>query len=487
MSKKQKSVNGSRHMFTANVGGQPLNKPFLSAMKHYCKKKNVQLWVGETLPYRKGEITNWTDIPEASRLPIGHGGMALNDHCRVAKFASNPHESDPAAGVAVATKETVIIFSPKQTYKSIANMETLPRAIISTGSVNRPVYDINKRGERARVEHQCGAYIIEVKDCSTFFPRNIQALSDGSFIDLGVRYYPNGKVAKVSRKEIARVDGDDHVAEMDPELDRMLDRVQKEIPAHMKLSHDTWSMRVGNHHNLGKYITQARAVASGMFRVGQEADVTREFLDRKSKMFDEVVVVPSNHNEALDRMLDEGRYLTDNVNWLDGTVFSLAKYYGVNPVEFATGHGPEFMKVVEKYFKSINENKPADFKLSSESLISKVNFLKDGQSFKFGGIELGYHGDDGANGAKGSPKAMRQIHTSGSVSGHTHVPSLFNKNAVVGTGTHTPEHPDAPSYAKGKPSAWMNCFCFVYAPKDLPGEVGTVQLCNVVNYEYKLR
>jgi hypothetical protein len=125
--------------------------------------------------------------------------------------------------------------------------------------------------------------------------------------------------------------------------------------------------------------------------------------------------------------------------------------------------------------------------VSAKSALEKVKFLKKGQSFRFGGIELGYHGDEGGNGAKGTPKSMRMIHGN-CVTGHTHTPSLYNKSGVVGTSTATPDKDNSPGYSKGKPSGWMNSFIFVYAPKDLnkTATEGSIQLCNLVDYEWQL-
>jgi hypothetical protein len=186
-------------------------------------------------------------------------------------------------------------------------------------------------------------------------------------------------------------------------------------------------------------------------------------------------------------MIEEARYITEGQNWLSGTICSLALYHGVDPVKFATGYYAEFKESLSKFFASIHSDRLQEFKLSSKSALKNVRFLHDGQSFKFGGVELGYHGDDGANGAKGSPKSMRQIHGN-CVSGHTHVPALYNKSGTTGTSTHLPDHKDSPEYAKNKPSGWMNSFIFVYAPKDLNknGTEGTLQLCNVVNYEWQV-
>jgi hypothetical protein len=487
--KAKASNKGKRYVVTSNVAGQQIDEKFLKYLLSYCKKNKAELKVLELVPAIKGEEVSWEGVPDSARVGLEIKEIALNNNCRIRQMYISPNSSDPTNGISTNTRETVIVGSPKQTYKSIANMERLPRAIISTGCINKPAYGANKTGQMAHLAHMTGAFVVEVKDAETFFPINVQSLSDGSFIDRGVRYYPNGKVAKLSPEEIVRVDGDDHASEIDQKLSNMLDEIQrKHVRVHCKLSHDTWSQRVSNHHNQGKFVMNARSMDSGFYKVEQEIEVTRNFLNSKGSLYPSVVVVPSNHNEALGRMIEEARYIYEGQNWLSGTICSLAQYHGVDPVKFATGHYAEFKKSLEKFFENIQADRSEEIKLSSKTALKNVKWLHDGQSFKFGGIELGYHGDDGANGAKGSPKSMRQIHGN-CVSGHTHVPALYNKSGTTGTSTHLPDHKDAPDYAKNKPSGWMNSFIFVYAPKDLNknGTEGTIQLCNVVNYEWQLK
>lgn len=489
MKSKAKKQKSQRFVVTANVAGQQIDEKFVKSLLSYCKKKNATLKVLELLPAIKGEECSWDGIPDEARVGLEIKEISLNNNCRIRQMYISPTASDPSTGIALGTRETIIVGSPKQTYKSVANMERLPRAIISTGCINKPAYAANKNGQMAHLSHMIGAYVVEVKDEDVFFPMNLQSLSDGSFIDRGVRYYPNGKVAKLSPDEIIRVDGDDHAAEIDQRISSLLDEIQKNhVRAHCKVSHDTWSQRVSNHHNIGKFVMNARSMDSGFYKVEQEIDLTRKFLKEKGTLYPSVVVVPSNHNEALGRMIEEGRYIGEGQNWLSGTICSLALYHGVDPVKFATGYYSEFKECLTKFFASVQADQAAEFKISSKSALKNVRFLNDGQSFKFGGVELGHHGDDGANGAKGSPKSMRQIHGN-CVSGHTHVPALYNKSGTTGTSTHLPDHKDSPEYAKNKPSGWMNSFIFVYAPKDLnkTGTEGTIQLCNVVNYEWQVK
>jgi hypothetical protein len=483
---KTTGYGGKGYFVTSISGGQPINKAALKTALHYCKLMGYTFKVIETPPMEKEAVTDWGDIPIESRISYNSAEIKLNDNCKIwPLFSKRPQADSPTNGISAGTEESIIVGSAKQTSVSKANMSRLPRSLISTGSLCCNVYPADCKGEKARVNHFMGGYIIEVLNDKTFFPFNVKFLSDGSFVDRGVRFTPTGKRIKLKASEIVRVDGDDHAAEIDKRISNLLDRVQtNHVNAHCKISHDTWSQRVSNHHNLHENITQAQAVEDGFFKVDQEIDVTRQFLIDKSNLHGKVVVVPSNHNEAFDRMLQDGRYIEGGVNWLAGHVCGLAKYCKVDPVQFATAHYSDFMRVFRDYMEAIRTGQAKDFKLSSKTGLEKVLFLKQGQSFKFGGFELGHHGDDGSNGAKGSPKAMREIHVA-SVSGHTHTPWLYNNTVVVGTSTPLPDDEEAPEYCKGKPSGWMNTFAFVYQIDALDGE-GAAQMCNIIDYEWQI-
>lgn len=477
---KLRSMKSGNYIFTCAVPGQEAFNPFIKALMAFAKKKNARLMI---FPIQSIDKNSMLDKNLPSSYLVHDEELLINKNLHIWNFGVKAETANPLSGLDkfTRTSSSIIVPSPKQMHKLIPNMSYLPRALIATGAVTLPQYHKNKSGANASKDHVCGAYYVEI-DGEMFFPRNLMALSDGSFIDLGVQYMPNGRSRKLERKEIARVDGDDHAAQADMDLVSTLDEIQQTIPAGIKVSHDLWDQVFNNHHEQHNHILRAQRAMSGESSFERERQITQKFLRDRGKIFDEVVVVPSNHNDALNRYLAAGGYLTDYQNWRDGHHLATAQFSGVDPVKFATLYYEQFNELCNQYFDAVAKGKKnAAIKLSIKPAISNIRFLKSGESFMFGGYELGYHGSDGPNGTRGTPAAMSLVHGP-SVTGHTHSPYLFGRNVVVGTGTYLPSSPLSPGYAKGKPSSWLNAFAFVYAPRG--HKEGSAQLISVINGRY---
>lgn len=463
-------------LITCAVPGQEANVKFLRSMENYAKRKNVRIMI---FPIEGSEKNSLLDRSIPPEYLITDEDYKINENLHIWNFGVKPELAKPLSGLDKFSRATssIIVPSPKQIYNSVPNMSHLPRALIATGAMTLPKYRRNKSGAKAARDHVCGAYYVEV-DGRMFFPRNIKALSDGSFIDLGIQYYPNGNIRKLSKKEIARVDGDDHAAQADSSIVSVLDDVQRKIPAGTKVSHDLWDQLCNNHHEQDNHILRAQRAQSGEASLDWERNVTKDFLKERGKLFDQIVVIPSNHNEALNRFNSQGRYLTDYLNWFSGHNLAVGQFKGVDPVKFATLYFDQYVKLIDRYFEAVKKNKKEVIRIHVKPEISNVRFLNKGESFVFGGYELGYHGSDGPNGTRGTPAAMSLVHGP-SVTGHTHTPYLFGSNLVVGTGTHLPASDNSPEYARGLPSSWLNAFAFVYEPKGY--KEGSAQLISIID------
>jgi hypothetical protein len=160
-----------------------------------------------------------------------------------------------------------------------------------------------------------------------------------------------------------------------------------------------------------------------------------------------IIVVKSNHDEFLDRWLDEGCYLKDTTNHIIGLELALAKAKGKDPLEYG----------IKKY----------------ES-VSNALFLGSDDSFKVSEkkIECGQHGHLGPNGSRGSATSLEKSYTNG-VFGHIHSPEWLRGITILGTSSYLKLN-----YNKG-PSSWMQGHCVIY-------ENGTRQSINIVNKKWKL-
>jgi hypothetical protein len=98
-------------------------------------------------------------------------------------------------------------------------------------------------------------------------------------------------------------------------------------------------------------------------------------------------------------------------------------------------------------------------------------WLTDDYPFIVEGIYLGFHGDRGPNGARGSIKNMSKIGAK-TVIGHTHSPGIEKGCYQVGTSTWL-----SLGYTSG-PSSWHNTHCLVHPN-------GKRQLVNIVDGEWR--
>ena len=87
-------------------------------------------------------------------------------------------------------------------------------------------------------------------------------------------------------------------------------------------------------------------------------------------------------------------------------------------------------------------------------------------------VELGAHGDKGANGARGSLHAMENAYGN-SVSGHSHSPEILRGAWQVGTCSYLKLE-----YNQG-PSSWLHSSCLLYPN-------GARQLINVIGGQWRL-
>jgi hypothetical protein len=145
---------------------------------------------------------------------------------------------------------------------------------------------------------------------------------------------------------------------------------------------------------------------------------------------DELVIVPSNHNDWLEKWVRLGKYVRDSKNHYIGLQLAQAAHDGKNLIKFA----------VEELFKIKAKN---------------ILWLGRNDDFFIGDVQLNCHGDKGVNGSRGSLAAMETAYGS-SVSGHSHTAGIIRDVWAVGTSTHLQEE-----YNNGA-STWTNTSLLIY-------------------------
>jgi hypothetical protein len=437
-----------RYVISSVTPGCNPNIKFLDSIASYCKAKKARAIFIPSMP-----IYNKDELPEIYRTygTVLDSDFKVNNNLIISTLPINPTSSDPLTGLdRVASKEISVIYaSPKQRLKSVASPSTkFPRVIMTPGSANFPMTNfksgLNKTKVLSAVDHVNGAIVVEVENSTFFHFRQVQAGLDGSFVDLGLKYHGNKKPTSV--KTVGLIPGDWHVGYTDPVVRQatieMLDFLK---PTNLVL-HDFFDGISVNHHIEHKHILKATLGAKNS--LSAELQLGAIELSSLGKKVKNVVIVKSNHDEFLDRWLEDGGYLKDSLNHIIGLELALAKANGKDPLEVG--------------FKKFQQ-------------LKNVKFLKTHDSFKLSKkqIECGIHGHLGPDGARGSAANIEKSYTN-AVMGHRHSPEIQRGTWVVGTSSYLQLE-----YNRG-PSSWMQTHCVIY-------ENGDRQLLNIVNKKWRLK
>jgi hypothetical protein len=382
----------------------------------------------------------------------------LNENVLFSDIVVPPQNKDPSSGQAeyVQGDATSIVAHTKQRIKTFPySNKDFPRLFMSTGAVTHPRYNIvNDRGNKAHKDHEYGAIIIEVLDDKRFNARNITALKNGKFVDLGTAY--NGSSGKRNRNAIleAMVLGDIHVGDHDPIIMKANYEMIEELNPKRLFLHDLFNGHSINHHEANKLMTRINSFEERRGDLREELNHCYDELKTIAKAMRgrEVNVVASNHNEFLDRYLEDFRVHGDISNAKATIKIANAMLEGENPLEFG----------LRTYGGEIPKN---------------VNFLELDQDYKVLGYQLASHGHKGMGGGRGSMRSRKLSHGK-SITGHTHSPEKFGDTYIVGTSTHR-----ILDYTRGQPSSWLNTNALLW---NLGGaRSGTVQLVNIIDGVWK--
>jgi hypothetical protein len=163
--------------------------------------------------------------------------------------------------------------------------------------------------------------------------------------------------------------------------------------------------------------------------------------------------VRSNHDEFIDRELENGKYTSHPLSSQDLSVVAGA----VIKASWGNGEIP--------YALPIAIEQLAYEKLKMPRL-QKTTFLERDIPFSIANVDVSHHGDKLIN---GRPTSIQNVSISIPVSivGHTHAPAMFRNTYRVGTSSLLDL-----SYNKGLCS-WLHTFALLY-------EDGSIQLINII-------
>lgn len=445
-------------------------KPAHKALQSYCEQKDAMLLILPSMdPAARG--AGWAFDPHLKDDYLVGGSVHLNSNLEIRLIQLSAKQIDPTTGLDRLQAESAFIYaSPKQRMRMLpaGTGKSFPHPIMGTGAITLPSYEtdiyMSKRtAHLATHDHVMGALIIEVENDEIYHYRQIQFDKDGHFIDLGVEYSPEGKTKKV---KALGVFGDWHAGETDPLAKKGCLEVAKEVELEHVVVHDMFNGKWNNHHDVKKRITRAKLATNEKIKLTDEIQqAINEVNDILKCTKGNIIWVKSNHDEVLERYLEDGRDVNDPLNYRFASQLVAPFIDGLDPLVFAIDN-----------FEELQYNKVTGKPLSKVTLLKdreRVKFLKRDESFKYGGIECGQHGDLGPNGAKATPQNLEKAY-SNCVVGHSHTPQIFRGVWIVGTTSLKKLN-----YTRGA-SSWMHTMCLVYPN-------GSKQLINFVEGSWRIK
>lgn len=463
-----RSLGGTTTLLvTAAQNATPVHAGFLKAAEALCNERsgdilavpvryknptsrwsasqaNEEVWADELVPYLSNE-----------RKRLNKNLIVLGD------VKTQPTAVNPLSGYEALTQgESGILAHTKLALKTVPTPQSkYPKIMTTTGAMTLPNYTDSKAGKLGEFHHTLGACLVELKG-KRFNIRQINYdLKSESFIDLDRQYhahpsYDGGSMP--ADAALALVMGDTHVDAIDPAVKRAtFESIIPTLKPRALVWHDLMDGYSVNPHHLGNVFIALAKSRAGFTNVRAELERAVQFVIDNTPDDTESFVVPSNHNDFLTRWIMGTNPLTISGNFEFWCETALAMARGTTLDQSGT-------------------STPEPFAYWGRKLVGPlpIKFLRRDESLSIGGVELGMHGDQGPNGARGSIKNLRRIGVK-SIIGHTHSPGIDEGCYQVGTSTARKLE-----YTSG-PSGWLNTHAIVYAN-------GKRSLINIIDGEWRL-
>lgn len=460
---KKDSKKFYRFVVTTAVCGQGnLDVPFFLSIKKFCKLNNAKLLVIPVQdPANRWAKHSWNLDSRLKDEAIIFSDLSLNSNISVRTIKLSAKQIDPVTGLDRLGQQggSFIFGSPKQRMRTVAVGEgKLPHIFMSTGAITtkqnsyeKEYYFSQRTAYLAEHDHIVGAIIVEIQDDNTFHFRQIQSDNNGHFYDLGIKYTQTSKTFVGAEGFIL---GDWHSGVTDKTAARAWKEVSEEVKPRRLVIHDFLDGRFNNHHDVNSTITRARLAMQNKISLQRELERCIRDLNKLSALAETIVIVRSNHDEVIERYIQDGRYLTDPIN------LELASKL-VSPMI----QGKMCLQYLMENLHTLCNTKE---RLTATNIV----WLRRDDSYFIEGVECGAHGDVGSNGARGSIRSL-ELAYGNCVVGHSHSPEILRTVYRVGTSSifRLP-------YVKG-PSSWMHTSCLIH-------KGGARQLINSINGDWRI-
>ncbi len=432
---------------TAQRGGKP-NLNFLKSLEHYSKNNNAEIVILPTngmFPSSTKQDQEEVLDSHFNNYRILEHDEKINSNIDIRYFPVKAQQIDPLTSWDRFVKQSSAIMpSPKQRLRVVpTSNQKYPKILMSTGAVTEPHYKDNSWGMKARLDHVYGAVIVDAVDNHNYHFRQLRANNSGTFYDLGIKYNEHGK--HTSEPLEALVMGDYHTHQIDKNVLKGTYKLIEETKPKLIVLHDFFDGYSINHHDESMLVRRTQkqgesvTLKKELYECGEHLKRLKDYSGAK------IIIVKSNHDEVIDRYLEEGRFVNDPQNIDIALLMFQAKRRGDDPLQ--TG-------IDETY-----------------GVVDGVQFLSRDDDYKILGWQLANHGDLGANGAKAGVRSLENS-CNKAIYGHSHSPQIMRDVFIVGTST-----PLKLDYNRGA-SSWMNTHALLH-PNGQP------QLINIFGGKYK--
>lgn len=457
-----------RYLFTAAQNSTPVHPEWWAVLKVIALETGAELRV---IPFR---YKNPTSAWKGSQENLAHWAkeldgllfsqrVQLNPNLQLfGDFKIQPTNADPVGAgdlSAVSGASSAIVGHPKIQTRSIATpSHKMAKLLMTSGAVTQENYSDTRMGRVAQFHHSLSAVLVEL-DGKRFYARRLHFdRSSCSATDsaLGIRYTKRG--AGKAPRAYAIAMGDLHRDYVDPGVvEATFGRhglVERSRPRHI-IYHDGADGYAVNHHHGRNPFNRIAKRRSGRDDARAELQRFVDFVREHTRSDAINVIVASNHtDDFLARWVVETDWRDDPTN---------AEFYLRTALSM----------VLQTRLGDKGTEYPSPFKMFVDGAeLPQTRVLDRDESFSYRDVELGMHGDQGPNGARGSIRNLRRIGTKSMIA-HAHTPGEDEGATQVGTSSRL-----RLEYNTG-PSSWLHAH-------GLLGDDGKRQLVVIVDGKFTI-
>lgn len=446
-----------RFLVTTAVSGKRVNKLLLKSMLNYADRKDALILVlpSQDVFNRKSKFEFELDpMLKNDRIRVVYEDLWLNENIMLSDIKVSAKAIHPLSGLDGFCKyATTIIGSVKQDSCAVPNLpDKSPNFILGTGTITEPDFSTDaymsmRLSKLVEDEVVMGGIIVEVESEKVFHFREFQSGKSGEIIDLGERYWPDGRWEFVNQSVM--VYGDLHSEDIDENVFKCEKEISLQAGVKTSILHDVTSFSCISHHNENKFVTQSIMSQDGKTNLESTIQTTANIIEQICDINKEVAIVPSNHHEHYTFYIEKGKFIQDREN---------AKYAVQDYLEMLNGEDIPLRSALKREMSS--------------SYFDKIKWIGKNEGYEIYDVELSNHGHISANGGRGNALRTYKKMFKKSVSAHAHSPERVGGAIRVGMSTKK-----FIGYNFG-PSSWMPSVVLVY-------ENSSTQTVNIIEKDGK--